>query len=95
LAPVIAEIRKAGHHGIAEIAKSLNERSLRARGGSLFTYETTRRILLRIKELGLGDGPRSVSAALKARHAEERARQARVLVELEARRKHEHPDWDL
>jgi hypothetical protein len=94
LAPDIAEIRQAGHHGNAEIAKSLNERGLRAPSGGRFSTETTGRILQRLKQLGLGGGPQSVSAALKARHAKERARQAKELAEPEARRKREHPDWD-
>jgi hypothetical protein len=95
LAPVIAEIREAGYHSIGDIAVCLEKKGLIAPSGGCFTYETTRRILKRIKELGLGDGPRSVSEALKARHAKERARQARVLAELEAQRKREHPDWDV
>lgn len=94
LAPVIAEIRKAGHHGVAEIAKCLNERGLRASSGGSFSYETTRKRLKAIERLGLGEGPRTVSEALSARHDRERAREAVKWAELRERRKREHPDWD-
>jgi hypothetical protein len=94
LAPVIAEIRKAGHHGVAEIAKCLNERGFRAAGGALYSYETTRRRMNDIKRLGLGEGPRTVSEALSARHKRERTRAIVELAELHERRKREHPDWD-
>ena len=68
LAPVIAEIRKGGHHGVAEIAKCLNERGLRATSGEPYSYETTRKRLKAIERLGLGEGPRTASQALSARH---------------------------
>jgi hypothetical protein len=94
LAPIIAEIRDAGHHGIAEIAKCLNERGVRAPSGGPFAYETTRRILKEVERLGLGAGPRTASAALSARHERKRARQAAVLAQLQARRERQHPNWD-
>jgi hypothetical protein len=94
LAPVILEIRNAGQHGIDDIAVCLNLKGLVAPNGGAFTYETTRRILRRIKLLGLGDGPRTVSAALLARADKERTRKAMVLAEALARRKREHPEWD-
>jgi len=94
LAPVIAEIRKGGHTSIADIAVALNLGGLSAPSGGAFTYETTRRILKRIETLGLGPGPRTVSQALMARHDKDRARRARALGELAARRKRQHPDWD-
>lgn len=43
LAPVITEIRKAGHHGNAEIAKCLNNQGLLAPSGGPFSRETVRR----------------------------------------------------
>jgi len=67
LAPFITKIRNAGHHGVAEIAMCLNDRGMLAPSGGPFTYETTRRILKRLKLLGLGDGPRTKSAAMVAR----------------------------
>jgi hypothetical protein len=94
LAPIIAEIRKAADHRIWRIAMRLEEFGILGPSGVSFTYETTRRILKRIKSLGLGDGPQTVSAALRARHARERARHAMELAELEARMKREHPDWN-
>lgn len=94
LAPVIAEIRKGGHHGVAEIAKCLNERGLRASSGEPYSYETTRKRLKTIERLGLGEGPRTVSEALSARHKKERAQVMGELAELRERRKREHPDWD-
>ncbi len=94
LAPIFAEIRKAGHHGNAEIAKCLNEKGLRAPSGGPFSPETTRRIQKEMKRRDLGPGPRTVSAALSARADKERARKAMVLAEALARRKREHPDWD-
>jgi hypothetical protein len=95
LAPVIAEIRKGGHHGVAEIAKCLNERGLRASSGGPYSYETTRKTLKAIERLGLGQGPRSASQALSARPDRERAREAAKWAELRERRKREHPDWDV
>ncbi len=100
LAPVIAEIRKAGYHSIWEIAVCLEIKGLHAPSGGCFTYETTRRILRRIKQLGLGDGPRSVSQALAARHRKTRERQdmeleraCREVNELKAQQRRENPDW--
>jgi hypothetical protein len=95
LAPVIAEIQKAGHHGVAEIAKCLNERGLRASSGGPYSYETTRKRLKAIERLGLGEGTRTVSAALSARHDRERTREAAKWAELRERIKREHPDWDV
>ncbi len=93
LAPIISEIRKAGYHSNAEIAERLNAIGLRAPTGGAFSTETTRRIQKEIKLLGLGNGPRTVSAALEARAAKNRARAAVVFAEIEARRRREHPEW--
>ena len=100
LAPIVKEIREAGHHSNAEIAKCLNERGLRAPSGGRFSPETTRRILNDIKRLGLGHGPRTVSQALTDRHCERREREKAELdrvikeaEELKAQRRREHPDW--
>ena len=67
LAPIIAEIRKAGYYSIAEIAYWLDKKGYVAPSGGCFTYETTRQILKHIKSLGLGEGPRTVSEAMLAR----------------------------
>jgi hypothetical protein len=95
LAPVVAEIRKAGYHGVAEIAKCLNERGLRAPSGEPYSYETTRKRLKAIERLGLGEGPRTASQALSARHDKQRAAEAIKWAEIRDRREREHPDWDL
>jgi hypothetical protein len=95
LAPVIAEIRKAGHHGVAEIAKCLNERGLRASSGGPYSYETTRKTLKAIERLGLGEGPRTASQALSARHEKKRTDEAIKWTEIRERREREHPDWDV
>jgi hypothetical protein len=95
LAPIVAEIRKAGHHGVAEIAKCLNERGLRAPSGAPYSYETTRKRLKAIQRLGLGEGPRTASQALSARHDKQRAAEAIKWAEIRARREREHPDWDV
>lgn len=81
LAPIIAEIREAGHNSIARIAVALHNKGLLAPSGGSFSYETTRRILKEIEAQGLGKGPRSQSEALSARHAEEHARKAAILAE--------------
>ncbi len=100
LAPIIAEIKQEGHHSNAEIAKRLNELKLKAPSGGPFTLETTRRLQLRIKALGLGGGPRSVSDALKERHRMRREKEnvelERILKEvneLKAQQRRENPDW--
>jgi hypothetical protein len=90
LASIIVEIRKAGHEGIAEIAMCLNAKGLVAPSGGPFTYETTRRILKRIKLLGLGDGPQTKSAAMLIRADKDRERRLRKFAEDLARRTREH-----
>lgn len=76
LAPAIAEIRKAGYHHIWQIAAALDEKGLRAPNGRYFAYETVRKILHRLKALGLGQGPLTKSDVMLARHAEDRAERA-------------------
>lgn len=94
LAPIIAGIRKAGHHANGEIAKCLNEKGLRAPSGGPFSRETVRRIQRDIKQLGLGESSRTVSAALSARAERKREEQAQALAELVVRRKWKHPERD-
>ncbi len=95
LAPVITEIRKAGHHGNAEIAKCLNNQGLLAPSGGPFSRETVRRIQLDMKQYGFGEQPRTRSAALRARHHNWRVLEAKKFAELRERRKREHPEWDI
>lgn len=94
LASIIADIRMGGHHGIAEIAMCLNGKGLIAPSGGPFTYETTRRILKRIKLLGLGDGPRTKSAAMVALAEKDRERRLRKFAEDLARRTRAHAKSD-
>lgn len=94
LAAIFAEIRKAGHHGNAEIAKCLNEKGLRAPSGGPFSPETTRRIQKEIKRRGLGEGPRTVSAALSARAEKDRESRLRKFAEDLARRTRAHAKSD-
>jgi hypothetical protein len=67
LAPLISEIRVEGHVATHEIMNALNDRGVAAAGGGRFTYGTTYRVLVRLEQLGLGPGPRTVSAAVSAR----------------------------
>jgi hypothetical protein len=82
MAPSIAEARENGHHGIAEIVQHLNDKGILAPNGQPFNNTTLWRILKRLKQLGLADGPRSVSQAVSARPGEKLARLKR-----------EHPEW--
>ena len=79
LVHLIKEAREASHQSNAEIAKCLNEKGFRAPRGGRLSPEATRRILNDIKRLGLGDGPRTVSQALTARHRKTREREAMEL----------------
>lgn len=67
LAPHIAAVRKEGAKSVEEIMTALNVRGIPAPNGKAFTYGTTFRVLKRLKKLGLGEGPRSVSQANSAR----------------------------
>jgi hypothetical protein len=69
LVPAIEEARANGHHSTQAIAQFLNAKGTRAPSGREFTYTTLHRILVRLAELGLCKGPRSVSAAASARPA--------------------------
>jgi hypothetical protein len=67
LAPFIAEARAAGHKSVVAIMNYLNEAGVRPPTGEVFTPATMHRILVRLEELNLGQGPRSVSRAASAR----------------------------
>ena len=67
LAPVIAEIRKSGCHRVADVVQALNAQGMSAPNGKGFTFGSTHRVLHRLKQLGLGPGPRSISKAASAR----------------------------
>jgi hypothetical protein len=67
LAPFIAEARAAGHKSVEAIRAYLNERGVKPPTGEVFTAGTMHRILVRLEELNLGPGPRSVFGAGMAR----------------------------
>jgi hypothetical protein len=47
--------------------EALNHQGIAAPTGGVFTYGATHRVLHRLKRLGLGEGPRTVSEAASAR----------------------------
>jgi hypothetical protein len=63
LAPAIHELQSAGIRDIREMAKYLNERGVLAPSGRPFSYGTTRRILVRLNQLHLGLGPRTLKTS--------------------------------
>lgn len=67
LAPYIAEARAAGHKSVVAIMNYLNELGVKPPTGEVFTEGTMHRILVRLEELNLGPGPRSVSQGALAR----------------------------
>jgi hypothetical protein len=60
LRPVIAVIRKEGHESVEAIMNALNAGSIKAPNGKKFSYGTTYRVLRRLEQLRLADGPRSI-----------------------------------
>jgi hypothetical protein len=87
LAPLIQQHR-TDHQSIEQLANRLNEVGIPAPNGGLFTYSTLRRILVRIRELRLGPGPRNGSTAATERPTRDyfrrskrmRARRARAVL---------------
>ncbi len=67
LAPAFAELHAQGIYGNVRLTDALNALELVAPSGNLFKPSTTGDILKRLKKLGLGDGPRSLSEAARAR----------------------------
>jgi hypothetical protein len=67
LAPAIKALRSEGVLAIHEIMKRLNDAGVAAPNSRRFSFGTTHRVVRRLKQLGLGEGPRSVSDALKQR----------------------------
>ena len=60
LAPTIRQLQSAGILDIRQLAQRLNDEGLLAPSGQFFSYGTMRRILLRLQELHLGLGPRTL-----------------------------------
>jgi len=67
IAPYVAEARAAGHLSEQAIMNYLNERGVPPPTGGVFTAATMHRVLTRLRQLNLGPGPRSPSAAASAR----------------------------
>jgi len=59
LAPIIAKFQAAGCLGIQKIADQLNQSEIAAPTGEPFSYTTTRRVVRRLAQLGLAQGPLS------------------------------------
>ena len=59
LAPTIAAYQAAGYLGIQNLSEKLNEAGELAPSGEPFAYTTTRRVLRRLAQLGLAQGPLS------------------------------------
>jgi hypothetical protein len=75
LAPAINGFRSAGIHDIRKLAIRLNDADIPAPSGGPFTYGTLHRVLVRMRQLRLGSGPRTLAAAATqrpARHYERR-----------------------
>jgi hypothetical protein len=69
LAPLISNFRAAGILRIRDLVAYLNENNVRAPSGKKFSFGTLRRVLRRLEELQLGEGPRSLSRAASERAA--------------------------
>ena len=85
LVPTIEDARKNGHYGVQEIADYLNDKGITVPNGRRFSYTTLHRILERLEELGLTEGPRSVSEGASARRCRPRrarSSSARVLASI-------------
>jgi hypothetical protein len=63
----IAALQTAGCRDIREMVRRLNDVGLTAPSGRPFSYGTLRRVLTRMKELGLGPGTRTKKEAKAAR----------------------------
>jgi hypothetical protein len=62
-APSISLLQAAGSRDIRKLVNQLNEGGLTAPSGRPFSYGTLRRVLKRMKELGLGPGTLTKSEA--------------------------------
>src|SRR5271165_1798865 len=67
LAPTINGFRAAGVHDVRKLAACLNDAGVPAPSGGRFTYGTLYRVLVRLRQLHLGMGPRTLSAAASQR----------------------------
>jgi hypothetical protein len=67
LADPIAEARVSGHKSIEGIRDYLDEHGVKPPSGEEFSFGSTRRVLRRLNQIGLGLGPRTTCAAASAR----------------------------
>ncbi len=67
LAPQILSFQSAGIRDIRKLADALNNAGISAPSGRPFSFSTTRRILLRLQELKLAAGPRTLASAASHR----------------------------
>jgi hypothetical protein len=67
LAPMIRELQSEKILNVSKLAKRLNFEGFNTPSGRPFTYSTMYRILQRAKELGVAEGPRSLSTAASNR----------------------------
>ena len=78
LAPIIIGIRNGGVRDVRGIMRTLHEQGVKAPNAQCFSYGRTLRVLKRIAELRLGEGPRTRSAAATARPHVFRRRRSRI-----------------
>jgi hypothetical protein len=67
LAPTIRQLQLAGIRDIRQLAQRLNDDGALAPSGRPFSYGAMRRVLVRLQELHLGLGPRSLKAVAAGR----------------------------
>jgi len=78
LAPIINQLReKADGRSTRKLADRLNEMGMTGPNGKPSSYTTMRRVLQRLPELGLGDGPSNRSRAASDRRMPYRYRPGR------------------
>jgi hypothetical protein len=87
LALLINGLRSKGVRSIDDLMIRLNEAGVLAPGGGRFSRSATYRVLKRLRELGLGQGPRTVSTAAGQRQYKFRPARSS---DLTLKRVHEH-----
>jgi hypothetical protein len=93
LMPAIKEARANGHHAVRAMVNHLNAKDVKAPSGRPFTYGTLHLILVRLEELRLADGTRSISeAASQRRYSYRRGRNKGWAREVLAHLLRQHPE---
>ena len=67
LAPIIEQLRAEGPRDIESLKFKLNRMGVAAPSRPRFSLDSVRRVLVRMNELGLGDGPQKKSDAMSKR----------------------------